>query len=202
MGSSDVKRYITTARQNVLIWLSSRRTAATFASSAAIISVFTIAIGNYFSHLTNQRIISQQTSKLLVNQGLLVAEVENAHGDLKFVNSTLFKDKHPNTITPFEIYQQHEDYLKNFIDSQRSYLSLAWRESPISRTGQLLRREETNTQTGQNSRDQDQSRLTIFQPVHADASHQQATGLELSLSIAKILNPPSSELPYKNHAAF
>ena len=202
MGPSDVKQEITSARQNVLTWLSSRRTAATFASSAAIVGVFTIAIGNYFSHLTNQRIISQQTSKLLINKGLLVAEVDNAHGDLRFVNNTLFKQGQPNTSAPFEIYQQNEDYLRKFVNSQRSYLSLTWRENPISRTEQLQRSEETNTQTGQNSRDQDQSRLTIFQPVHADASHQQATGLELSLSIAKILNPPSSELPYKKPRCF
>ena len=116
MGPSDVKQEITSARQNVLTWLSSRRTAATFASSAAIVGVFTIAIGNYFSHLTNQRIISQQTSKLLINKGLLVAEVDNAHGDLEFINKTLFDEFSENKLTPFSVYQKHEDYLTNFVN--------------------------------------------------------------------------------------
>ena len=200
--SQEPKADLRAAGKSIAAWLISRRTAATFLSSFAVVGIFTVAIGNYFSHLTNQRIISQQTSKLLINKGLLVAEVDNAHGDLNFVGRTLFGARGQNNLFPFEIYQQNKDYLSNFINSQRSYLSLAWRETPIARKGQLQRGQGPERQTNQGAREQDQSRLTVFHPVDTADNHQQSAGLELSLSIAKILNPPSSELPYKKPRCF
>ena len=82
--SQEPEADLRAAGKSIAAWLMSRRTAATFLSSFAVVGIFTVAIGNYFSHLTNQRIISQQTSKLLINKGLLIAEVDNAHGDLNF----------------------------------------------------------------------------------------------------------------------
>ena len=100
----------------ILAWLRKRRTLATFLTSFVIVGIFTLAIGKYFSHLTNKRIISQQTSKLLINKGLLVAEVDNAHGDLEFIKKTLFDELAQNKLTPFEIYRQNETYLTNFVN--------------------------------------------------------------------------------------
>lgn len=186
----------------VLNWIRKRRTLATFFTSIAVIGIFTLAIGKYFSHLTNKRIIAQQTSKLLINKGLLVAEVENARGDLKFIEKTLFDELAKNKLTPFEIYQQHETYLTNFVNSQRSFSSLAWREQPTIRKGLLRRNEVDKFHSDHDITEQDQSILTIFHPISMSTSLQRSQGLELSLSIAKVLNPPSSELPYKKPRCF
>ena len=186
----------------ILAWLRKRRTLATFLTSFVIVGIFTLAIGKYFSHLTNKRIISQQTSKLLINKGLLVAEVDNAHGDLEFIKKTLFDELNQTKLTPFEIYRQHETYLTNFVNSQRSFLSLAWREQTTIRKGLLRRNEHDRFHSGHNITEQDQSILTIFHPIGSSTSSQRSQGLELSLSIAKVLNPPSSELPYKKPRCF
>ena len=186
----------------ILAWIRKRRTLATFLTSFVIVGIFTLAIGKYFSHLTNKRIISQQTSKLLINKGLLVAEVDNAHGDLEFIKKTLFDELAQNKHTPFEIYRQHETYLTNFVNSQRSFLSLAWREQTTIRKGLLRRNEHDRFHSGHNITEQDQSILTIFHPIGSSTSSQRSQGLELSLSIAKVLNPPSSELPYKKPRCF
>ena len=183
-------------------WLRNRRTATTLLISFVVIGICTLAIGKYFSHLTNKRIISQQASKLLINKGLLVAEVDNAHGDLKFIKKTLFGELSQKKLSPFEIYRQHETYLANFLNSQRSFLSLAWREQPTIRKGLLRQHEPDKYIAEHNISEQDQSSLTIFQPIDSSKRFQRPQGLELSLSIAKVLNPPSSELPYKKPRCF
>jgi diguanylate cyclase (GGDEF)-like protein len=186
----------------VLTWLRSPRTAATFLASFVIVSIITLTIGKYFNYLTIKRIVSQQNSKLLINKGLLLAEVDNAYGDLELIKKTLFNKIDGNNPDLFETYQQNKVYLAKFVSSKRSFLSLAWRESPMKRKGLLVRGESDKDQEDLYTDVEDYSTLTIFQPISTSGKQQRSQGLELSLSIAKILNPPTSELPHKKPRCF